>query len=278
MRPPISPILFSIGPADNPIYSLHWYSILIVTGIMLGAQVAAYLAQKDGDDPERIWDLLLFAVIGGVIGARIDFVITPPHWAYFSQPGNFKEVFMPWLGGLRFYGAIIGGATGVLIYSAFAKINPLRLMDYAAPGMALGHAIGRWGNFLNNELYGPPTTLPWGLDIPFEHRLAPYNDIITYPLGQTLFHPAFLYESLLDLGLCLLLMWISRKLAGKLQRGTIVIGYVMGYAIIRFFMDYLRTDGTNAQLISVIAFAACVVALILRYVVFKPKQQTAATA
>jgi phosphatidylglycerol:prolipoprotein diacylglycerol transferase len=134
--------------------------------------------------------------------------------------------------------------------------------------MAVGHAIGRWGNFINQELYGPPTTLPWGLDIPYPYRVAPYNDLATYPL-ETRFHPAFLYESLADLALCLLLVWICYRFRDRLREGTAFLGYVIGYSIIRFFMDYMRTDGTNAQPIAIGAIVVSLVLILLIYFVFK---------
>lgn len=239
MIPPVDPILVQIGKI-----SIHWYGVLVVTGILLGTQVASYLAKRSGEDPERIWDMLMVAVVFGIIGARIEYVLVNPHWAYFKE--NLAEAFYIWHGGLRIYGAIIGGALGTLIYTRFAKVNPLHFLDYAAPGMAMGHAIGRWGNFVNQELYGPPTQLSWGLLIPVENRIGVFRDINLYPL-DTLFHPAFLYESLANLLLCIALVLISDRFRDKIRPGTIVIGYLIGYSIIRFLMDYMRTDGTSAQ-------------------------------
>jgi phosphatidylglycerol:prolipoprotein diacylglycerol transferase len=202
------------------------------------------VAKRSDEDPERIWDMLLIAVIFGIIGARIEYVFVKPHWDYFRQ--HPAEAFYIWHGGLRIYGAIVGGALGTLIYTRFAKVKPLQYLDFAAPGMAMGHAIGRWGNFINYELYGPPTTLPWGLHIPAESRIGVFRDLSLYPL-DTLFHPAFLYESLANLLLCIGLLIIADRYRDKIRHGTIVIGYLIGYSIIRFFMDYMRTDGTSAQ-------------------------------
>jgi phosphatidylglycerol:prolipoprotein diacylglycerol transferase len=153
---------------------------------------------------------------------------------------------------------------GVLLYSALYKIPTLKLLDFAAPGMALGHAIGRWGNFINRELYGPPTTLPWGLDIPPAYRIPPYNDLQQYPVS-TRFHPAFLYESLVNLALCLSLMWLAKHHYERLKDGTIMVLYLMGYSIIRFFMDYLRTDGTTAQPLALAFVALGALFLVIQY-------------
>ena len=239
MIPPVEPILIQIGTI-----SIHWYGVLVVTGILLGTKVASYLANRSGEDPERIWDMLLIAVLFGIIGARIEYVLVKPHWSYFKD--NLAEAFYIWHGGLRIYGAIIGGAIGTLIYTKYTHVNPLQYLDFAAPGMAMGHAIGRWGNFINHELYGPPTTSPWGLHIPIEYRIGAFRDINLYPL-DTIFHPAFLYESIANLLLCIILVYIADRFRERIRTGTVVIGYLIGYSIIRFLMDYMRTDGTSAQ-------------------------------
>ncbi|MBN1873204.1 MAG: prolipoprotein diacylglyceryl transferase [Anaerolineae bacterium] len=269
MAPPINPILLQIGPV-----SIYWYGVLVVTGIILGTNVADYLAKVVGEDPERVWDMLLAAVFLGIIGARIEYVLTPPHWDYYRA--NLLQVLYIWQGGLRIYGAAVGGALGIGIYAATQHINTLRLLDFAAPGMALGHAIGRWGNFINRELYGPPTTLPWGLDIPTTYRIGSYIDLTQYP-ESTRFHPAFLYESLANLLLCLLLMGLFLKLRNYLKEGDIVIGYLVGYSIIRYFMDFLRTDSTSAQSLALIIIALGILILLSRHVFFKKLRPRAAS-
>lgn len=261
MNPPVDPILLQLGSI-----SIHWYGVLVVTGILLGTQVATFLAKRSGEDPERVWDLLLIAVVFGIIGARMEYVLVKPHWAYFQE--NLAEAFYIWKGGLRIYGAIIGGALGTLVYALFAKVNPLVFLDFASPGMAMGHAIGRWGNFINHELYGPPTNLPWGLNIPTEFRVGVFRDFNLYPL-ETRFHPAFLYESIANLLLCVALVIIADRFRGKLRPGTIMIGYLIGYSVIRFFMDYMRTDGTSAQAIALVFIIASSAWLVAWYVLGK---------
>jgi len=265
MIPPVNPILFHIGPI-----TVHWYGVLVVTGILLGAQVAAYLAKKAGEDPDRVWDMLMIAVIAGIVGARIEYVVVQPHWAYFRE--HLASAFYIWEGGLRIYGAIVGGALGVFGYALATKTRPWRLLDFAAPGMAMGHAIGRWGNFINHELYGPPTTMPWGLDIPLQYRVPPYNDLAQYP-PETLFHANFLYESIANLLLCLALVWIAGRFRDSMKDGTLVAGYLIGYSIIRFFMDYWRTDGTSAQNPAIVFAAIGIITLIVRYQPWRPAQR-----
>ena len=267
MTPPFGPILVNIGPL--PVY---WYGLLIVTGIVLGANVAAYLAKQSGENSETVWDMLLVAVILGIIGARLYHVVSSPNsgligWDYYRQ--HPLEIFNTRKGGLGIYGAIIGGAMGVIAYSMIRHLRPLQWLDYGAPGMAIGQAIGRWGNFLNRELYGPPTNLPWGLRIPALYRIAPYTDMTKYP-EDTLFQPTFLYESLAALFLCLLLIWIAAKYRARLKEGDLLIGYLIGYSVIRFFTEFLRPDawmvGTMAaaQLVALIFIVTGVLALIVR--------------
>lgn len=270
MTPPLNPILVQLGPL-----AIHWYGILVVTGILLGARVATYLAKKGGEDPERIWDLLMFAVIAGIIGARIEYVIIPPHWAYYRE--HLAHAFYIWEGGLRIYGAVVGGALGVLIYALVYKIQPLKLLDFAAPGMAAGHAVGRWGNFINYELYGPPTDLPLGLHIPANFRIPPYNDLVNYPL-DTRFHPNFLYESFVNLLLCAGLVLLADRFRDRLKPGTLLAGYLIGYSIIRFLMDYLRTDYTSAQGPAVVFAAIGLAFLLVRYQPWRALQKTKASA
>jgi phosphatidylglycerol:prolipoprotein diacylglycerol transferase len=280
MTPPFDPILLEIGPI-----AVHWYGVLIVTGIILGANVAAYLAKKAGKDPEAIWDMLMVVVILAIIGARIYHVFSQPSdgllgWNYYKE--NPLEALYIWNGGLGIYGAMVGGALGVILFTARRKLRPLQWLDFAAPGMAIGQSIGRWGNYVNIELYGPPTTLPWGLRVPALNRIAPFTDLIKYP-ESTLFHPTFLYESLAALALCLLLIWIATRFRDKLQEGDLLVGYLIGYAIIRFFTEMLRPDAwmvgsiAAAQLFAIILFIAGAVFLLVRHL-WLPRKTRQTTA
>jgi phosphatidylglycerol:prolipoprotein diacylglycerol transferase len=223
---------------------VHWYGILIVTGILLGSRVAGFLAKEYDRDPEAIWDMLMIVVICAIVGARVYHVFSQPEsgmlgWNYYKE--NPIEAFFIWNGGLGIYGALIGGVIGVAIYAYFHQLRLLRWLDFIAPGAAIGQSIGRWGNYMNRELYGPPTTLPWGLKIPPLNRIESYNDMTQYP-PDTLFQPTFLYESLATLALCILLIWIALRFKAQLREGDLVFGYLMGYAVVRFFTEFLRPD------------------------------------
>ncbi len=209
MQPPFGPILLHIGPL-----TIFWYGFLIATAILLGARVATFLADQAGEDPETIWDMLIVVIVLALIGARAYHVFSSPQggmlgWSYYKQ--NPLQVFAIWNGGLGIYGGLAGGALGVVIFCWIRKLNVLQWLDFIAPGAALGQSIGRWGNFMNRELYGPPTTLPWGLNIPPQYRIPPFNDLTQYP-ESTRFQPTFLYESLACLALCVLLIWVDEAL------------------------------------------------------------------
>jgi phosphatidylglycerol:prolipoprotein diacylglycerol transferase len=269
MRPPVDPILIHITPE----FGVYWYGVLIVTGILLGALYAAWRAKEDGEDPDHIWNGLTVAIIFGIIGARLYHVISEPQggmvgWSYYRQ--HPIEILYLWRGGLGIYGAIVGGVLGVALYAWRNRLRPLQWLDYGAPGLALGQAIGRWGNFINQELYGPPTDLPWGLIIDPEHRIVPYNDLSTYP-PDTLFHPTFLYESLWCLFLFVTLALISHRWKDRLLEGDILLGYIIGYPLGRFFIEFLRPDAwmlgplAAAQLVALICVVGGLALLIVRH-------------
>jgi phosphatidylglycerol:prolipoprotein diacylglycerol transferase len=270
MKPPFDPILIRFTPD----FGIHWYGILIVTGVMLGALYASWRARRDGEDPDHVWNGLIFAIILGIIGARLYHVFSEPRggmvgWSYYRQ--HPTEIFVIWRGGLGIYGAIVGGVLGVVIYAWRARLRPLQWLDYGAPGLALGQAIGRWGNFINQELYGPPTNASWGLIIDPQYRIVPYNDLAAYP-PDTLFHPTFLYESLWCLFLFIVLALIAHKWGDRLLEGDILLGYIVGYPLGRFFTEYFRPDAwmlgpiAAAQLFAIICMVGGAALLIVRHV------------
>ena len=269
MEPPFGPVLLQVGPI-----SIYWYGFLIATGILMGARVASYLAQDAGENPETIWDMMMVVVLLALVGARAYHVFSSPQggmlgWEYYKE--NPLQAFAIWHGGLGIYGALLGGAAGAAIFCAFRKLSVLRWLDFIAPGAAIGQSLGRWGNYMNRELYGPPTALPWGLRIPVQYRIPPFTDLAQYP-ETTGFQPTFLYESLATFALCVLLIWVSTRYRDRLRGGDVLFGYLMGYAVIRFFIEYLRPDawmmGTlaAAQVFAIGLFVAGSAVLVLRRV------------
>ncbi len=232
------------GFALGPLY-IRFYGIILMLGAVAGGFLAAVEVKRRGRDPEMVWDLLVYLIIGGVIGARLWHIFTPPPSSiaegfttayYLTHPLDALAI---WKGGLGIPGTIIGGLIAMYIYARGHKeISFVEWMDIAAPSLALGQAIGRWGNFFNQELYGAPTNLPWKIYIDPNHRLAGFADVSYY-------HPLFAYESILDLANMLLLLWIIRQYAGRLKKGDVFNVYLIVYPVIRFFLDFLRLDASR---------------------------------
>ena len=265
MQPPVDPILLQIGP-----FTLRWYGVLIVTGILIAAWVAARYVERKGQNGDAMWDLLLWILIPGLIGARLYYVfIQSPRGPdglgyYLSNPWAILQI---WTGGIHIFGAFIFVGIAALIYTRRHNLPPLSYLDAIALGLPLGQAIGRWANFINQELYGPPTTLPWGLRIDEFARIPPYNDMTLYP-ASTLFHPLFLYESLWNFIGFGLLFWISRRFEDSLRPGDLFLLYLIWYPLGRFMLEFLRTDswffpGTPFNMVHLLAGAAIIVSVVL---------------
>jgi phosphatidylglycerol:prolipoprotein diacylglycerol transferase len=233
---------FDIGPI-----TIHFYGIILMLGALAAAWLASREARRRNEDPNLVWDMLLWVLIGGIIGARLWHIFTPPPSMveqgittkfYLTHPLDMIAI---WNGGLGIPGAVIGGALAMYIYCRRKKLNFGTWADIAAPGLALAQAIGRWGNFVNQELYGRPTTLPWGIKIDYAPGYS----------AETRFHPLFLYESLYNLANMFFLLWLARRHKDKLLPGDIFIVYTIVYAIGRFFLDFLRLDNAQAWGINV---------------------------
>jgi phosphatidylglycerol:prolipoprotein diacylglycerol transferase len=166
-----------------------------------------------------------------------------------------------WNGGLGIFGAILAGGLLVLIYTRRNHLPLARYLDIAAPGLIIGQAIGRWGNFLNQELYGPPTELPWGITIDAPHRYGAYANLSAYPVDQTYFHPLFLYESVLNVIGFIVLTVIARRWR-RVRDGDLILIYMIWYGLVRLIVESFRFDAwvvtgglPAAQLISLIIMA-----------------------
>ena len=234
----------SLGIHIGTLLYIRFYGIILVTGAVIGTYLASTEARRKGQDPNYVWDALVWALIGGIIGARLYHVFTPPPSmvaagfttaAYFADPIKIFEV---WNGGLGIPGGIVGGLLAMWLYTRYAKVDFLTWVDIAAPAVPLAQAIGRWGNFVNQELYGKPTNLPWGIYI------APLNRVAGFEQFER-FHPVFLYESILNLSVCLAMLWLARRFAERLRPGDMLLLYLMFYPTVRFFMEFLRLDSSG---------------------------------
>ncbi len=247
-----NPILLNLGTI-----SIHWYGLFIVLGIVLALFLTLQLAKKFNIKSDHIWDLSFYLVLFGIIGARIyEIFLEFPY--YLNNPNQIIKI---WEGGLAIHGAIIAGALTIFL---FVKKNELNFWNFAAvivPGVALGQAIGRWGNWFNQELFGLPTNLPWGIPIDIIHRPLNY-------LNNSFFHPTFLYESL---GLILITIFLTNTLyrnnLTKKIAMRVVASYLALYSLLRFGLEFIKVDTTPIFLYlrwpQFISLAIIVVAIII---------------
>lgn len=215
----INPVAFSIFGKD-----IYWYGIIISFAFLL----AVFLAQRDAPkfnmNKEDIIDLAVVAIPFGILGARIYYVI----FSWKNYINNPWEIFAIWKGGLAIYGAVLASIVVAYIFAKRKRIEVFKLFDFCAPYLVLGQAIGRWGNFINQEAYGTETTLPWRMEITVPDTLTKIS-----------VHPTFLYESLWDLGIFVFLIWFRKR--SKIP-GEVFFLYMILYGIGRFWIEGLRVD------------------------------------
>ena len=220
---------FDLGP-----FRIHAYAICILIGIFLATAVTSRRLTKRGGEPGVVLDIILWAVPLGIVGARIFHVLTHPN-DYFYDGANLWDVFAVWKGGIAIFGALLGGAVGAFIGTRRAGIRFWSFADALAPGLLLAQAMGRLGNWFNHELFGLPTTLPWGLEI------SPDN--AAYPVGLpagTLFHPTFLYEIVWNLVGVAVILILERKF--RLRWGSAFGVYLIWYGAGRSVFESIRVD------------------------------------
>lgn len=226
--------------------SVRWYGIIMASGILMGMLVALREAKRLGMDENLILDLVIFAIPAGIIGARLYYVAFS--WEYYS--GNLLQIFNTRGGGLAIHGTLIAAVITGLIYARVKKVSFWTLADITAPGIILGQAIGRWGNFVNQEAYGVPTDLPWGIMV---------NGVRV--------HPTFFYEFLWNMGVFFTLLWFRKR---KKVEGEVFLLYGILYSVGRFFIEGLRIDSLMlgslrmAQVFSLAAVALGVALILYR--------------
>jgi phosphatidylglycerol---prolipoprotein diacylglyceryl transferase len=222
-----SPLVFEVGPI-----ALSYHGLLIALGIAVGAWITARELARRGYDGALGLGSLFFVVPLGILGGRLYHVATEYH-RYTRNP--YPKVLETYDGGLGIYGAVAGGFLGLLLFSWYRGINALTFAGAAAPGLALDQAIGRWGNYFNQELFGEPSDLPWAIRISPLHHPTEFAD-------ATSFHPTFLYESLWDVLVCLVLLVVARRFSERLKAGNVFKLYVVLYSVGRFLVETLRVD------------------------------------
>ena len=236
--PPESMSVIHIGSLN-----IHMYALCILTGIGFCLWLGAHRWEAVGGEKDDVYNVAMWAIPAGILGARAYHVLITDPGSYFgpnvADPWAFLKI---WEGGIGIMGAVSVGALGAWYACRRYGLNFPAFGDAIMPGILLAQAFGRWGNWFNQELFGKPTTLPWGLEIDYSSPNFPKQ----YPAG-TLFHPTFLYESLWNLAGVALLLWLSRK--GALKLGQTIWLYVLYYGIGRFFIEvFLRIDTSETFL------------------------------
>lgn len=280
----MNPILFSIGRLQ-----VHWYGLLIVLGAVVAAWLSSREAKRRGENPEHVWNILTWCLILGIIGARLYHVFSTPTgnfagWAYYRA--NPIEIIKFWDGGFRglaIYGGVIGGVVAIAVYAWRYKLKLLRWLDIAAIGLLLAQAIGRLGNWINQELYGPATDARWAFHInPSYPCQEPAGSPMACGLPERLtdaarewyathgFHPTFFYEAAWNVLGFVLLLLASRR-AKWLRDGDILFMYLIWYPAGRLWVEMFRPDAwqlgslATAQWFSIVGIAIGVVGLILNH-------------
>lgn len=238
-------------------FSIHWYGIIIAIGIAIAFFYGMKICEEHGVSKDNITDVLLYGLPVSIVCARIYYVVF--NWEEYD---NFLDVFKIWNGGIAIYGAVVGACLSTYIYCKTKKINFLKVFDVGAFGLLIGQIFGRWGNFVNAEAFGAPTTLPWGMQI------AEISKNIA-------FHPTFLYESLWNLGVFILLVLRRKK---RTFDGEMFLSYIILYGLGRFWIEGLRTDSLylgNIRISQLVA-AVCVIAGSVIYMILKRKNKRVA--
>jgi len=232
-----SPILATIGPINT-----YWYGFFIMLGVLAAITIAIYLARLHDIKSQTIIDLSVWLIIGGLIGARVyDIFLELPYFINYPL-----DIFKIWQGGLAIHGGILGGLLALWLFTRKYQHNLWQLAAIVTAALPLAQAIGRWGNYFNQELFGYPTNLPWGIPIDRLHRPLEY-------FNYDYFHPAFLYESLGNLIIFFILISLQIWLAKKQKFSTLhyavyVTSYAFLYSLLRFFTEFIRIDATPTLL------------------------------
>lgn len=250
---PLNPIAFSLGPID-----VHWYGIIIGSGLALALFLAIREGERRGLPKDTFADLMLWAIPIAIISARIYYVVF--EWKYYiKHPIEAPQI---WNGGIAIHGALIGAVITTYVFSKKRGISFWKIADIAAPSIILGQAIGRWGNFMNQEAHGREVSRAF-----LENLHLPEFIINQMYINGTYYHPTFLYESIWDFVGFFLLLLLRRV---NFRRGELFLSYVIWYSIGRFFVEGMRTDSLMlgslrmAQTISIVLVVAAVAIIIYR--------------
>ena len=263
----IDPIIFSFEIGTFTI-ALRWYGILVMTGVFIGTWITSAEFKRKGENPDHIWDALIWMIPAGMIGARLWYVVNATLGGSRYYIENPIQILNTTQGGLHFYGGLLFGAIALIIYARKYKVDLWLFLDSIAPAVFIGQAAARPANWINQELYGPPTTLPWGIKIDAASRLPQWSDVMKFPVESTRFHPTFAYEMLWNFLAAEALLLIGRQYEKKIRPGTIFYGWLMLSGIGRLVIEIWRPDqprilGTNFSITSLVAAFMAVFGAIL---------------
>ena len=259
---PPSPIIVQLGPV-----ALRWYSLLIVLGAVVAAWIATREARRRGQDPEHVWQMLPLVLIFGIIGARLGWVLVS---LKDIQASGWEHAFYVWEGGLSIQGALVGGLLAAAIYTIRSGLDFFEWTDIVIPGVALAQAIGRWGNYFNQEAFGAPCDQPWCIPIS-QDVLQRHPEYLQFVGKYTHFAPTFAYEMVWDLLNFALLMWLGRQARVELRTGDLLWAYGIFYSIGRFFIEEIRVDSATInglkapEIFALVTIAAGWIAIIIRH-------------
>ncbi len=231
--------LIDIRPASTALQlgpvTIDWYGIGYALALAVGVWVASRQARLRHENPDHIGNAIVLVFVLGLVGARLYHLIDQWNTLYAADP--IKAILPPYTG-LGVYGGIVGGIVAALIYTRRHRLSFLRWADIAVPALLLGQAIARWGNFFNQELYGPPTNLPWGIAIDCSKRVAEYACALYPP--KTGFQPLFVYESSIDFIGALIALWLARRAAERLRDGDLMAFWLIWYGGVRSVLETFR--------------------------------------
>lgn len=259
---PPDPIAFTLGPL-----SIGWYGLGYAIGLAAAYLVLVRLARIAGEDPDVVGNGIIVVAAAALIGGRLYHVID--QWQLYAN--DPLKIILPPYSGLGVYGGIATGTLAAWWYARRQGVSFARWADIIAPALFVMQAIGRWGNYFNQELYGPPTSLPWGIPIDCAHRLQDVYPCTTLPEATTRFHPLFLYESISGVLGALFLIWLGFRFRKRLRPGDLLLVFFIWYGTTRLLLETLRVDNWTffgvpvAQIISVTVILIGVGGLLYRH-------------
>jgi phosphatidylglycerol:prolipoprotein diacylglycerol transferase len=267
----LDPVIFSFELFGFS-FALRWYGVLVMLGVVVGAFLAEKEVKRRGEDPEHVWNSLLWLLPTGVVGARLWYVVNATVGGsryYLDAP---IKIFAITEGGLHFFGGLLFGVVALYFYARKYGLDLWLFLDSVAPMTMIGQAVARPANFINQELYGPPTTLPWGIRIDAFHRLPEYNDLLRYPVETTRFHPTFAYEMIWNFAAAGLLLWAAQKLPERFKPGMVLAWWLVLAGSGRTFIELFRPDQpmiswlpfTTSQFVSILMALAGLILLMAR--------------